>query len=185
MQYRLFSSLVPVVQALSSISPTYSGSNSLLPQSSKYCKETPVVNVFAQKSLLSLISPIILEVPPSYLVWFHNTGISSPKNSSLLDQGKRTLRGEALQTPLIPSVYEHERSEIWEGGIVMQNRVTVSALQGAKNQQKTWVAAVQSWPLYKTNIWLLHHHSERNTHNIQLEEPQNQTVMKSLLSRGS
>ena len=90
------------------------------------------MNVFAQKSLLSSISPIILKMPPSYLAWFHKAGVSSPKNSSLLDQGKRTLRGEAVQALLIPSKYEYERSEIWEGWIVVQKEVTVSALPGAK-----------------------------------------------------
>lgn len=79
------------------------------------------VNVFAQKSLLSLISPVILEMPPPYLAWFHNTGVSSPKNSRLLDQGKRTLRGEAVQALLTPSRYECGQP-----------------YQELRDQQKTW-----------------------------------------------
>lgn len=132
------------MRALSSISPTYSG------------------------SLLSLISPINLDMPPSYLAWFHNTE-PSPKIPACLIKGKGLWEEKQCRLCSFPqsmnmNEVRYEKVEQW-----CKRKLLCQPYQELR---QLGVAAVQSWPLYKTNIWLLHHDSERNTCNIQMEEPQ-------------
>lgn len=69
----------------------------------------------------------------------------------------------------------------------MQKEITVSVLEGAETSRKQELLQYRAdhCTRQRSDYFIMIYDLERNTHNIQIEEPQNETVMKSFLSRRS